>query len=87
MVNNALYYPHAIRVLDEVQKTGGAIELNTAGWFKECNEQYPCCDLLKEALERKIPVVVNADAHHQDHVMRNFAESARILAESGYPAR
>lgn len=87
MVNNALYYPHAIRVLDEVQKTGGAIELNTAGWFKECNEQYPSCDLLKEALARKIPVVVNADAHHQDHIMRNFAESAKVLAAAGFPPR
>lgn len=84
MVDNAQYFAHGVRVLDAVQKTSGAIELNTAGWFKECNEQYPSSALLKEACARKIPVIVNADAHHQDHVRRNFAEAAEVLKASGF---
>ncbi|MBE6385555.1 MAG: histidinol-phosphatase HisJ family protein [Lentisphaerae bacterium] len=87
MIDNSKYLPCAFKVLNAVAKTQGAIELNTAGWFKECNEQYPCSDILKEACSQKIPVVVNADAHHQDHVKRSFAEAAQILEKSGYPAR
>ena len=87
MIDNTRYLPHAVKVLSAVEKTNGAIELNTAGWFKECNEQYPCCTMLQEACSRRIPVVINADAHHQDHVKRNFAEAAAALVKAGYPAR
>ena len=87
LIDNSKYLAHAIKVLNAVEKTNGAIELNTAGWFKECNEQYPSCAILKEACSRKIPVVVNADAHHNDHVKRNFTEAAQALARAGFPAR
>lgn len=81
-IDNSRYLAHGIRVLEAVQKRGGAIELNTAGWFKECNEQYPSPALLKEAYARKIPVIINADAHHHEHVKRNFAEAARVLSQA-----
>ena len=87
MIDNSRYTAHGIKVLDAVKKTKGAIELNTAGWFKECNEQYPDSALLKEALSREIPVIINADAHHQDHVKRNFTEAAQVLSQAGFPAR
>ena len=87
LIECSKYIPHGIRVLDAVRKNNGAIELNTAGWFKECKEQYPGPELLKEACARRIPVIINADAHHQDHVKRNFAESLQILSEAGFPAR
>ena len=85
MIDNDKYLASAVRVLDAVRKTQGAIELNTAGWFKECAEQYPALSMLKEAEKRRIPVIVNADAHHHDHVNRNFAEAAQVLYDAGYP--
>ena len=78
---------NAVRLLDAVRKTCGAIELNTSGWFKPCKEQYPACAILKEACARKIPVIINADAHAPAHVARNFDEAAEVLARAGYPAR
>jgi histidinol-phosphatase (PHP family) len=87
MINNDDYIAHAVRVLDIVQKTGIGIELNTAGWFKECEEQYPSLTILKEANARKIPVIVNADAHDPAHLQRNFEKAAEILVQAGYPAR
>ena len=69
------------------QKSGIGIELNTAGWFKECEEQYPSLALLKEANARKIPVIVNADAHDPAHLQRNFTQAAEILCQAGYPQR
>ena len=82
MIDNGRYLAHGIKVLEAVQKAKGAIELNTAGWFKECSEQYPSPALLKEAYARKIPVIINADAHHHEHVKRNFAEAARVLSQA-----
>lgn len=81
------YLPHAVRLLDAVRKTCGAIELNTSGWFKPCKEQYPAGAILKEACARRIPVVINADAHAPAHVARNFDEAAQVLFQAGYPAR
>ena len=86
-INNDEYFTHAVRLLDIVQKTGIGIELNTAGWFKECEEQYPSLAILKEANARKIPVIVNADAHDPAHLQRNFEKAADILCQAGYPRR
>lgn len=87
MIKNEKYFPHAIKILDKLSENGGAIELNTAGWYKECNEQYPSLAILKEANKRKIPVIVNADAHSAEHLKRDFQRAAAILEEAGYPAR
>lgn len=83
-IDDRKYWPEAEKVLDEVQKNGGTIELNTAGFFKECAEQYPAAELLRSACRRKIPVIVNADAHCKDHVVREFDRAAQILTGAGY---
>lgn len=84
LIDNARYLGHAAKVLDILQQNGGAIELNTSGWFKPCNSPYPALDILKLANARKVPVVINADAHHHDHVRRNFDEAAALLNEANY---
>ena len=71
--------------LETIRDNGKAIELNTAGWFKECKEQYPSLRLLKVACEMKIPVVISADAHYAEHVTRNFENALQTLREAGYP--
>ena len=85
LIDNEKYFSHALRVLDNIAASGIAMELNTAGWFKECNEQYPSLAILKEANKRKIPVIVNADAHSASHLKRNFEQAAKVLKEAGYP--
>ena len=84
LVDNSKYYPHALKVLDILQQRSGAIELNTAGWFKQCEEPYPALPLLAEACKRNIPVVVNSDAHCPEHVDRNFCQAYELLKEAGY---
>jgi len=78
------YTPHALKVLDVLQQRGGAIELNTSGWFKPCGEGYPSAAILTEAQKRGIPVVINADAHSASHVTRNFPEAQALLERCGY---
>ena len=85
VVEQERYIPHAIKLLDLARTSHTAIELNTAGWFKECKEQYPCLTILKEACKRNIPVVISADAHDPDHVKRTFDQAEKVLKEAGYP--
>ena len=84
LIDNSRYIKHATRVLDILQKNGGAIELNTSGWFKPCKAPYPALDILKLANARNIPVIINADAHHADHVKRSFDEAEQLLNSAGY---
>ena len=79
------YLPDAIKVLDCAAANGTPIELNTAGWFKPCEEAYPDLDILREANRRKIPVIVTPDAHAPDHITRSFAEAREVLRQAGYP--
>ena len=78
----SIYYTQAREVLDICAETGTGIELNTSGWYKPCAEQYPSFDILREAARRRVPVVINPDAHHQDHVDRGFAQAAQVVSES-----
>lgn len=79
------YLPEALQVLDAAAASGTPIELNTSGWFKPCAEPYPSLKLLKEANRRKIPVIINPDAHCPEHVTRGFAEALQLLRQAGYP--
>lgn len=83
-INNADYFPLAAKALDAAAASQTPIELNTAGWFKPCNEPYPSLEILKMAQARKVPVIINADAHHCDHVKRAFDRAAALLKEAGF---
>ena len=87
LIDNEKYFPHALKILDNLAVSGIGMELNTAGWYKECNEQYPSLAILKEANKRKIPVIVNADAHDASHLKRSFEQASKVLKEAGYPDR
>ena len=79
------YLPQAMQVLDAAAASGVGIELNTAGWFKPCCEQYPSLRMLREANRRKVPVIINPDAHCPEHVTRGFSEAGDLLRQAGYP--
>ena len=66
--------------------TGDAlvVEVNTAGWHKPCADAYPALDILRECRRREIPSTINADAHHPEHLLRDFDRAAQRLADAGY---
>lgn len=72
------------RTLDGIQASGKAIELNTAGWDHPCAEGYPDRDLLSACRNRKIPLVVNDDAHSAAQLGRHYDHAERLLDELGY---
>jgi len=76
--------PLFTRFLDATQRSGTAIELNTAGLRKDCKEIYPSAAFLKLAAERKIPITFGSDAHAPKEVGLNFAEAIQQAREAGY---
>lgn len=74
----------ALGVLDAMAAAGMAIEINTRGWVRPCDEAYPSPALLAGARSRGIPLCINADAHRPDQLINHF-DRARLLArEAGY---
>lgn len=70
--------------LDAIAAADMVVELNTSGWFKPCEEQYPSEDLLRACRARDILVLLSADAHRPEHLEREFARGATLLREVGY---
>ncbi len=52
-----------VEMVDALVRRDGVFEVNTGGWRKKANEQYPADDLLKMLIQRKVPVTVGCDAH------------------------
>jgi len=75
------FYEPAVEVIAEA---GCAIELNTTGWHKPCEEQYPAADFLSLACRAGIPLLINSDAHAPAEVGRDFGKATRLAVEAGY---
>lgn len=60
------------------------IELNTAGWRKEAQEQYPAFDLLKLAHDIGLCPTVGADAHKSSDIAAGVQEAYALLYDAGY---
>ncbi len=72
------------QALDRIAATGVALELNTSGKHKEIVEMNPFPQMLVEARQRGIPVVVGADAHEPERVGDGFFEALDLLEQCGY---
>ncbi len=75
------FYEPAIAAARE---TGAAIEINTAGWRKECAEQYPTREFLGLMLEAEIPLTINSDAHQPSEVGAEFERARALALEVGF---
>ncbi len=67
--------------LDALEHSGMAVEINTAGWHKHCTEQYPGREFLQELLQRRIPIVIDSDAHCPAHLSRDWDRAVDLLQE------
>jgi len=71
------------RALRAVAAAGMTLELNTAGWRK-AGRPFPAPELLAEARELGIPLVVGSDAHRPDDVGADFARAVEAARAAGY---
>ncbi len=72
------------KFLNAAAKTGVAIELNTAGLRKDCQEIYPSRDLLQLAFQKNVPITFGSDAHAPGEVGLNFADAIALARSVGY---
>ncbi|MBL1217478.1 MAG: histidinol-phosphatase HisJ family protein [Planctomycetes bacterium] len=76
--------PEAEAALDALARSGMAVEINTAGWFKACEDAYPSLSLLNKCRTRDIPLLLSSDSHMVDDLLRAFPEAAQRAREAGY---
>lgn len=75
------FYEPAIAAVAE---SGVAIEINTAGLFKDVQEMYPAPGFLKLACAAGIPLTINSDAHAPGEVGRAFPAAIDLASAAGY---
>ena len=61
-----------------------AMELNTAGLRKDCQEIYPSAALVRLAAQAGVPVTFASDAHAPGEVGANFAEAVALAKSCGH---
>ncbi len=70
--------------LEAIKYADMTVEVNTSGWYKPCQEQYPSLDLLKKCKKLDIPIIVTSDTHQKEHLIRDFDRAIKLLKEIGY---
>jgi histidinol-phosphatase (PHP family) len=72
------------RFLQAAAKKNAAIELNTAGLRKDCQEIYPSPQIVQLAREKGVTITFGSDAHAAAEVGMNFAEAVQLARSAGY---
>ena len=70
--------------LDAIAASNMSVEINTSGWYKPCEEAYPSPSILRGCLERGISVLVGADAHSPEDLIRGYDRAYALLREVGF---
>ena len=79
------YQQEVLATLQAIARAGLLLEVNTRGIYKhKTPELYPSRWVLAWALNLKIPVTLNSDAHHPLEITEQFSYAAGVLQEVGY---
>jgi histidinol-phosphatase (PHP family) len=70
--------------LEAAKRRGVALELNTAGLRKDCNEIYPSPRIVHLAAQLGVPITFGSDAHAPNEVGLNLAEAVQLAHSAGY---
>jgi histidinol-phosphatase (PHP family) len=63
-----------LNLLDKIKTKGMAIEINTSGTLKGIGSQFPEDVIIKEAIQRGIPLTLGSDAHAPEYIGYMFEE-------------
>ena len=72
-----------LRVMDELEKSNMAVEINTSGLRKREEKLYPNSRIIRELIDRKIPLVLGSDAHQPSDVGFAFESTVNFLRKNG----
>jgi len=77
--NNPFYsqntWQQLLNLLDKIKDKGMAIEINTSATRKSLGNQFPDDEIIKEIIQRKIPLLLGSDAHKPEEVGYMFKET------------
>lgn len=73
-----------IPTVEAIADSGASIEINTAGWYKDCKEQYPAFRFLELASEANISLTINSDAHSPSEIGREFEQALSLAKRAGF---
>jgi histidinol-phosphatase (PHP family) len=82
--NKEAVYNVMMKTLEQIKKKGVTMEINTGGLRKDCKEQYPSIEIIKEMFSLDIPVLLGSDAHKPEEIAWEFGKMIKILKEIGY---
>lgn len=83
--NETWYREAAESALDAVAKAGLAMEVNTGALSRGyCSDPYPSESLMPAVAARKIPMVINSDAHRSEWIDFAFDQAREKLLRAGY---
>ena len=71
-------------VIAALAETKTPFEINTAGWRKDCREQYPARQFLELAVSAGIPLLINSDSHAVEELTAGFPEAVALARDVGY---
>ena len=71
-------------VIAALAETGTPFEINTAGWRKECAEQYPARQFLELAHAANLPLLINSDAHAPEELTAGFDQAVALAKDVGF---
>ncbi len=63
-----------LNLLDKIKNKGMAIEINTSGTLKGIGSQFPDDKIVKEIIQRDIPIMLSSDAHVPKNIGYMFDE-------------
>ena len=70
--------------IESIAAHGCAIEINTAGWHKPCQEAYPHLNFLSLASDAGVPLIISSDAHKPSEVGRDFTKAIALAKEANF---
>lgn len=70
--------------LNAIAENGLTMEVSTAGLRKDAKEIYPSRQFIEMAYARRIPIVINSDAHSPAEVAYEFKQATALVKEVGY---
>jgi histidinol-phosphatase (PHP family) len=83
--SDSWYIAEVEKTLDEIEKTGSIVEVNTRGLYqKKSTTTYPSPWILELIHERNIPITLSSDAHHPDDLVNQFEETVIALKKIGF---
>ncbi|OHX66155.1 histidinol-phosphatase [Flammeovirga pacifica] len=78
------YKKMVLEYLRVIQESGVIVEINTRGFYKGYSKDfYPSNWIIKELIDRKVPISLNSDSHTTFEITKGFKEVAQLLLSLG----